>query len=104
MINIQFYQVRLHNAQKWPFLEYVFTYILNQKRNFRKVFVYTDAGMNVMLTAAYCNGIGLGVGGSVMVWGGIAYGYRTPLVVIDGNLNAQKYKEDILGPHVVPLL
>ena len=31
-----------------------------------------------------------------MVWGSIAYGYRTPLVVIDGN--------DILGPHVVPLL
>ena len=45
-----------------------------------------------------------GGGGSVMVWGGIAYGYRTPLVVIDGNLNAQKYREDILGPHVVPLL
>ena len=45
-----------------------------------------------------------GGGGSVMVWGGIAYGYRTRLVVIDGNLNAQKYREDILGPHVVPLL
>jgi len=39
-----------------------------------------------------------------MVWGGIAYGYRTPLVVIDGNLNAKEYREDILGPHVVPLL
>ena len=45
-----------------------------------------------------------GGGGSVMVWGGIAYGYRTLLVVIEGNLNAQKYREDILGPHVVPLL
>jgi len=33
-----------------------------------------------------------------MVWGVIAY------VVIDGNLNAQKYREDILGSHVVPLL
>jgi len=45
-----------------------------------------------------------GVGDSVMLWGGIAYGYRTPLVVIDGNLIAQKYRLDILGPHVVPLL
>jgi len=45
-----------------------------------------------------------GGGGSVMVLGGTAYGYRTPLVVIDGNLNAQKYREDILGPHAVPLL
>ena len=35
---------------------------------------------------------------------GIAYGYLTPLVVIDGNLIAQKYRLDILGPHVVPLL
>jgi len=26
------------------------------------VYGYTDAGMNVMPTAAYCNGIGLGVG------------------------------------------
>jgi len=39
-----------------------------------------------------------------MVWGDIAYGYRTPLVVIDGNLNAQKYREDILGSYCVPLL
>jgi len=48
--------------------------------------------------------VGLGVGGSVMVWGGIAYGYRTPLVVIDGNLNAQNTGKTFLGPHVVPLL
>jgi len=45
-----------------------------------------------------------GGGGSVMVWGSIAYGYRTLLVIIDGKLNAQTYMEDILGPHVVPLL
>ena len=45
-----------------------------------------------------------GGGGSVMVWGGIAYGYRTPFVVIDGNLNAQNTGKTFLGPHVVPLL
>lgn len=45
-----------------------------------------------------------GGGGSVMVWGGIANGYRTPLVVIDGNLTARKYRENVLAPHVVPLL
>ena len=27
-------------------------------------------------------------GGSVMVWGGIAHGLKTPLVVVNGNLNA----------------
>ena len=45
-----------------------------------------------------------GGGGSVMVWAGISYGYRTQLVVIDGNLNAQKYRDRVLAPHVVPLL
>ena len=38
-----------------------------------------------------------------MVWAGISYGYRTQLVVIDGNLNAQKYRDHVLAPHV-PLL
>ena len=45
-----------------------------------------------------------GGGGSVMVWAGISYRYRTQLVVIDGNLNAQKYRDRVLAPHVVPLL
>ena len=45
-----------------------------------------------------------GVGGSVMVWAGIGYGYRTQLMVIDGNLNGKKYRDHVLAPHVVPLL
>ena len=40
---------------------------------------------------------------SVMVWAAIAHGYRSPLVVIDGNLNAQLYRDDILVHHVIPL-
>ena len=39
-----------------------------------------------------------------MVWAGIGYEYRTQLVVIDGNLNAQKYRDHDLFPHDVPLL
>ena len=42
-------------------------------------------------------------GGSVMVWAAIAHGYRSPLVVIDGNLNDQRYRDDILAHHVIPL-
>ena len=45
-----------------------------------------------------------GGGGSVMVWAGISYGYRTQSVVIDGKLNAQKYRDRVLAPHVVPLI
>ena len=32
-----------------------------------------------------------------MVWAAIAHGYRSPLVVIDDNLNAQRYRDDILA-------
>ena len=45
-----------------------------------------------------------GGGGSVMVWAGVSYGYHTQLMVNDGNLNAQKYRDLVLAPHVVPLL
>uniref|UniRef100_A0A8C8GZ84 Inosine-5'-monophosphate dehydrogenase n=1 Tax=Oncorhynchus tshawytscha TaxID=74940 RepID=A0A8C8GZ84_ONCTS len=45
-----------------------------------------------------------GGGGSVMVWGGVSQHPRSELVVIAGNLNAVRYMEDILLPHVVPLL
>ena len=42
-------------------------------------------------------------GASVMVWGGVPQHHRTELVVIAGNLNTVRYREDIL-PHVVPFL
>ena len=38
----------------------------------------------------------------VMVWAAIAHGYCSPLVS-DGNLNAQRYHDDILAHHVIPL-
>uniref|UniRef100_A0AAZ3Q7W6 Transposase Tc1-like domain-containing protein n=1 Tax=Oncorhynchus tshawytscha TaxID=74940 RepID=A0AAZ3Q7W6_ONCTS len=46
----------------------------------------------------------IGGGGSVMVWGVVSQHHRTELVVIAGNLNAVRYREDILLPHVVPFL
>ena len=45
-----------------------------------------------------------GGGGSIMVWGGVSLHYRTELVVIAGNINAVRYREDSLLPHVVPFL
>uniref|UniRef100_A0A8C7X7U5 Insertion element IS150 protein InsJ-like helix-turn-helix domain-containing protein n=1 Tax=Oryzias sinensis TaxID=183150 RepID=A0A8C7X7U5_9TELE len=41
-------------------------------------------------------------GGGVMVWAGICYGRRTHF--IDGILNAQRYRDEILGPIVVPYI
>ena len=39
-----------------------------------------------------------------MVWGSVSQHHWTDLVVIAGNLNGVRYREDILLPHVVPFL
>ena len=66
-------------------------------------FKYTVGEMNVMPTVAYLNEIVLGWG-SVLIWAGISHGFRTTLVVIKGNLNAQRYRDEFLAMHVLPLL
>ena len=43
-------------------------------------------------------------GDALMVWAGISYGHRTPLVFIDGPLTAQRYVDVILRPVVVPFV
>ncbi|GFV08821.1 transposable element Tcb1 transposase [Trichonephila clavipes] len=40
----------------------------------------------------------------IMVWGGIGYHSRTPLVRIAGTLNSQRYISEVLGPVVLPYL
>ncbi|GFU07529.1 transposable element Tcb1 transposase [Trichonephila clavipes] len=39
-----------------------------------------------------------------MVWGGIGYHFRTPLVRIAGTLNSQRYISEVLEPVVFPYL
>ena len=41
-------------------------------------------------------------GGSVMVWAGVWYGGRTDAILIEGNLNAEQYKNRIVLPIVIP--
>lgn len=43
-------------------------------------------------------------GGSVMVWGAFSLRHRTPLHVIDGNLNGIRYLAEIIRPLVIPCL
>ena len=43
-------------------------------------------------------------GGSVMVWGGIMGRRKTNVIVVQGNLNAQGYINQILQPEAVPFL
>ena len=44
------------------------------------------------------------VGSGVMVWAGACYGQWTQVHFIDGILNAQRYRDEILRPIVVPLI
>ena len=43
-------------------------------------------------------------GGSVIVRGGISWRYRTPLVLIEGNLTSKRYIDELFEPVVVPFL
>ena len=43
-------------------------------------------------------------GGGVMVWAGVCYGRRTQVHFIDGIVNAQRYRDEILRPIVVPFI
>ncbi|GFY18324.1 transposable element Tcb1 transposase [Trichonephila clavipes] len=38
----------------------------------------------------------------IMIWGGIGYHSRTPLVCIAGTLNSQRYISEVLDPVVLP--
>ncbi|GFY25729.1 transposable element Tcb1 transposase [Trichonephila clavipes] len=40
----------------------------------------------------------------IMVWSGIGYHSRTPLIRIAGTLNSQRYISEVLGPVVIPYL
>lgn len=42
-------------------------------------------------------------GGSVMVWAGVSYNTMTPLVIVRGTLTAERYVNEILEPHVLPM-
>ena len=39
-----------------------------------------------------------------MVWAGVTANRKTQLCIVDGNLNAQRYVNEILQPVVVPFL
>ena len=43
-------------------------------------------------------------GGSVIVWTGICHNGHTQLKIVQGTLNAVKYRDDILDPIVLPFL
>ena len=39
-----------------------------------------------------------------MLWEGISHGLKLQLVVIDGDLKAARYRDEILRPHFIPFL
>ncbi len=55
------------------------------------------ADVNVVVWVAHS-------GGGVMVWSGVCYGQRTQVHFTEGILNAQRYRNEILRPIVVPFI
>ena len=43
-------------------------------------------------------------GNTVMVWSAFSFNDRTPLFVIDGNLNGNRYLQEVIQPFVIPAL
>ena len=43
-------------------------------------------------------------GGSIMVWGGIAHGIKSQLIIVAGSMTAVRYRDEILRPVAVPLV
>ena len=43
-------------------------------------------------------------GGFVMVWGGIAHGVKSQLIIVAGNMTAVRYRDEILRPVAFPLV
>ena len=41
---------------------------------------------------------------SVMVWGAMGLRGKTPLVVTQGNMESARYRNEILIPHLLPLM
>jgi hypothetical protein len=39
-----------------------------------------------------------------MVWGGISGSHWMDLVIVEGNLNSARYRDEILQGHVIPCL
>jgi len=40
----------------------------------------------------------------VKIWGAISYARKTQLVHIPGNLNAARYRDEVLTPHMLPAM
>ena len=67
------------------------------------VLASTVVPVNATLTLAQCvKQTDRFRGGSVMVWAGINNNRKTNLVIINGNLSAQRYRDGILAPVVIP--
>ena len=78
---------------------------MNQGLTFIEVmagFQYTIREMNVMRTVAYLNEIVLGVGFCLSL-AGIPHGFHNNLLIIEGNMNAQCYRDEIFVGHIIPL-
>ena len=65
---------------------------------------FIAVGERVLPMRSSLSGAGRFGGSSVLVWGGIMGGNKTRLIVINGNINAQTYINDVLAVEALPLI
>ena len=86
-----------------PMMSFFYPLTHRQRRCFRefgsKLHLWRHVGllMSMLLREPH-------TGAGVMVWAGINYGQRTQLQFINGNLNAQRYCDEILRTIVMPCI
>ena len=66
--------------------------------------IVCTASVENVLRTSVCTSPTVFGGGSVKVWDGICHDGRTHLTIVQGTLNAVKYRDDILDPIVLPFL
>ncbi|GFX05639.1 transposable element Tcb2 transposase [Trichonephila clavipes] len=67
------------------------------------MFVCGDPVVNTSILPLFCFPRHMVPTAGVMVWGAIACNTQSPLVLIRGTMIAQRYVQDIMQPHVLPL-
>jgi len=66
--------------------------------------IVCTSGVGNVLRTTVCTSLPVFGGGSVMVWAGICHDGRTQFKIVQETLNAEKFRDEILDPILLPFL
>ncbi|GFT19589.1 transposable element Tc1 transposase [Trichonephila clavipes] len=98
----QWYDVRRMRAVEWNEVVFTDESRISLQRHDGRIRVWRHRGERMINSCVMHRHTDPSLG--IMVWGGIGYHSRTPLVRIAGTLNSQRYISEVLVPVVLPYL